>query len=310
MFEIRPSSQKFAELIGDSQETIENIQDLVIGLDSFDEWKSQKEYITPLKAPLRKDRQFTNSHSHIALLKDFGQKRNTVILIDFNGLKLVAKRFARPRFPSGIIKRFTGTKAEKGYLNALLLKEKGFKTAAPIVWWERREKGIITDSWLVTEYLDHHLISEFRDIYHNPEQKKVLMQALSQFMTRLHNAGFLPLDFNIGNIFYSASKRYHAGNEALDIKDIYDFYLIDINRMNYGKIPSFNEAMKSFDQLGILPDEYEYLLYPYADAKGWNRKMCIDKILKIRYKNYCRKKIIHLFRNCLNLFSAGFEMHF
>lgn len=228
------------------------------------------------------------------LLKDFGQSRNRVLLIRYKESIYVAKNFKRPIALSGFIKRWvSGSKASKAYRNACILMRNGFNTARPIIWWERVEKGRITDSWLITEYLDHHLIAEFRDPYHNKVQQQALMRALAAYMLRLHEAGFRPLDFNIGNLFYSATDNFFKGEDDITSDDITDFFIIDINRMKQGRVPGFSEAMKSFDQLGILPEEYPYLLYPYADARGWNREACVKEIMKLRQRNSIRKRLTH-----------------
>ncbi len=237
---------------------------------------------------------------HLSLIKDFGQQRNRVLLIEYKGKKYVSKQFKRPKFLNGLIRRWIrGSKARKAYRNAEKLIENGFATATPVGWSERHKGLRTTDSWLVTDYLDHHLIAEFRDPYHTLLQKQALMKALSSYMLKLHSAGIYPMDFNIGNIFYRAIPEFHDQKNHTPIpEDIKEFYLIDINRMKFGKEPTFKQVMRSFDQLGILPEEYPYLLYPYIDARGWDREKSIDTILRYRNRNSYKKKLKSLQKAC------------
>ncbi len=229
----------------------------------------------------------------VVLHFDYGQSRNKVLLVGFRNKRYVLKRYKRPKVFAGFVKRYIGSKARKAARNASVLLKSGFNTARPVIWWECRERGVITDSWLITEFLDYHLIAEFREPSLNKIQKQTLMKAISLYMLRLHAAGFLPSDFNIGNLFYSADEKFHNGGNDIAVNDIKDFYIIDINRMKQGRVPGFHEVMKSFDQLGILPEEYPYLLYPYADARGWSRDKCVKEIVKIRHRNSLRKRLLH-----------------
>lgn len=227
---------------------------------------------------------------------DFGQRRNKVILIQYNGRRYVAKRFKKPNIINGVIKRITATKAQKAFRNANLLIEKGFKTAAPVIWWEEHNALAVTDSWLITEYVHQPLISEMREYKLNKGQKEWLMSSVSHYLLSLHKAGFIPYDFNVGNVLYSATDSTNTYTNTFDSREKLNFYIIDINRMGVGSVPGFGRAMKSFDQLGVKEDEYPYLLYPYVDARGWSREKSVAKIKKIRLLSDVKKFLRHPFK--------------
>lgn len=236
----------------------------------------------------------TRHPDSVVLHLDYCQSRNKVLRVGFRGRRYVLKQFKRPSAIAGFVKRWiTGSKARKAVRNASALLQSGFNTARPVIWWERHERGLMTDSWLVAEFLDYHLIAEFREPSLNKVQQQALMKGVSLYMLRLHMAGFLPSDFNIGNLFYSATDNFFKGEGDITSDDITDFFIIDINRMKQGRVPGFREAMKSFDQLGILPEEYPYLLYPYVDARGWDREACVKEIMKLRQRNSIRKRLTH-----------------
>lgn len=217
----------------------------------------------------------------IRLLHDFGQTRNKVTLIEFRGRRYVIKQYGRSGFLKRLIYSLSSSKARKAFDNATLLETRGFSTASPVCCLESLTgSGMIRDSWFVSTFVDKNMIGDFRNPELSEIQRRILMEALSRYMLRLHSASILPLDFNVGNIFYRGKPSFYENPASPD--DIEDFWLIDINRMSHDRKPGFRRAMKSFDQLGVLPEEYDYLLIPYIETRGWELGKCVAMIRRFR----------------------------
>lgn len=231
----------------------------------------------------------------IIVEKDYGQRRNFVGLVNFEGKRYVVKCFAPGSpFKKLIYGLFSKTKAERAFTNAVKLMEAGFQTAMPIAAGCHVSSGMLRSSWFVAEFLDWHLVSDFRNPVLSAEQRRVIMQALSQYMVKLHAAGVMPGDFNIGNVFFQATPDFYE--RTPDLSQISDFSLIDINRMSFGKIPDIRHAMKNFDQLGVSEEEYDFLLLPYAFARGWSLKECDLWIRHYRNQERWKRRVKKLLR--------------
>lgn len=180
--------------------------------------------------------------------------RNTVSLTEIDGERYVIKRFhPRSCFHQLIYAGLRKSKAFRAYDNALRLIGKGVQTAFPIAYAEIRRNGLLKEAVFISTYVEGGLIV---DIY-NPAVPKSVREALcrgaGQFTRRMHDLGFIPLDYNPGNLFYI--RRQGA--------DDYDFSIIDINRMDFIDNPPMKIRMRALSQLGLGPDEYLPALQGY-----------------------------------------------
>ena len=203
-------------------------------------------------------------------LKVYCDKRNRVELIEVGGRKFVVKRYRHLPPALGLIYTFfRKTKARKAYEHALLLLDKGISTPKPAAYYERKRFGIFSDGWFISEYMDLPTLLE--SFYHGgftPEEHHAAAIQLSEFTAKLHSAGIQPLDYNTSNIMYRKE-----GNE-------FQFALIDINRMRFGRVPGLKDSMRAFFQIGIIPSDYIDLLTPYILQRGFNFEASLYQILR------------------------------
>lgn len=209
-------------------------------------------------------------------LKTFCNKRNTVQLVSVAGRKMVLKKYKPNGWVTGLIYTlFRKSKARRAYEHAITLTSLGFDTPQPIAYFEDKRAGIFRQGYFVCDYAD---LPSVEQIFYsdkerlNKDEHLKMAHSLSRYTLSLHNAGVLPLDFNTGNILFS-----QAG-------DKYDFTLIDINRMKFGKIPGLKKAMISFFQLGTYPHDYLGLLEPYVWERQFNFEEALYEVLKLRRK--------------------------
>ena len=184
--------------------------------------------------------------------KVFGnQSRNTIRVVDFNGIKLNIKSFKAPKaFNSFVYKYIRKSKAERSFKYANLLQENGIGTPKPIAFFENSTVFGIKDSYYVSEHVEATLT--YRELVQQPnfENHEIILRQFVHFTHQLHENNILFNDHSPGNTLIKK-----------DAKN-YIFYLVDLNRMSFKEL-GFSERMKNFSRLtpkeemvGVMSDEY------------------------------------------------------
>lgn len=177
--------------------------------------------------------------------------------IYFRGRNIVArsadggtsiKAYRKPGFIKGIIYGFFRTpKAKRALINAQKLRELGVNTPEAYACVTRRRAGLLRESYFLCEHLDGW--SELRGIEKRTDFHE-LAHALAEFMLSLHRKGIFVKDFSQGNTLFRKSG------------EIYEFTLVDINRMEFGVtnprtlLQNFQSTLDTLDGLEVLGKEY------------------------------------------------------
>ncbi len=187
--------------------------------------------------------------------------RNEVRLFTIGSQKIVVKSFRKisllNRIVYGSIRQ---SKAMRAYYHALQLQELWIGTPEPIAAIDVRRHGIMTQSFYVYAYSDYMEMQDLLETYPDKELKP-LLDALTDFILRLHDKGVLHHDLNILNILYNDRG---AG--------MYDFQLIDINRMSFHGNLSEYQRLKNLRRINCKPAAFMYILERYASAMNMNNE--------------------------------------
>ena len=180
-------------------------------------------------------------------------KRNTIKLFDLEDKKINIKSFKIPNIINQVVyKYFRKSKARRSYEYANKLLEKGIGTPQPIAYSENFNVLGLKDSYYVSE----HLVTEltFRELINNPDYPDYenILRQFTKFSFDLHQKGIEFLDHSPGNTLIKKT----AENQ-------YNFYLVDLNRMNFHKTMDIDQRMKNLSRLtpkkemiAIMSDEY------------------------------------------------------
>lgn len=213
----------------------------------------------------------------IPVKKVFCNKRNTVELVEIGGSPMVIKRYKRQGWIKGLIYTLLRkTKAQRAYEYANFLNQNGFHSPEPVAYFEESSGGVFHEGFFIAEYknfpsvLDLFFGEEGKQLPVGSPERKRIAEALSDFTLSLHQNGIQPLDYNMSNILIED-----------DGKEI-TFWLIDLNRMQIGRVPRLKKAMLSFFQLGTYYPDYTNLLHNYAATKGWDLETCIYYVIRHR----------------------------
>ncbi|GAA3770171.1 Kdo domain containing protein [Flavobacterium ginsengiterrae] len=192
--------------------------------------------------------------------------RNKIKLFDFNGKTINIKSFKIPNLINKIAYRyFRKSKARRSFEYATILLEKGIGTPEPIAFLENFNILGLKDSYYVSEHLNADLTyRELVEIPDYPDHENILRQ-FTRFSFGLHEKGIEFLDHSPGNTLI---KKNNEGN--------YDFFLVDLNRMEFHNSMSFEMRMKNLcrltpvkEMVAVMSNEYSKL-YKESEQKTFD----------------------------------------
>lgn len=204
--------------------------------------------------------------------------RNSIKIFDFNSIQINVKSFKKPRFLNQLIYGyFRKSKAQRSFEFANLLIENGFKTPQPIAFYENKSILGLNDSYYISEQLQTKLT--FRNLITTPELENHA-QILKQFVAfsyQLHQKGIEFIDNTPGNTLIVDNGN---GN--------YDFYLVDLNRMNFHESMSLEKRIANLSRLTTKPEIVEAIINEYAAIGNYN----LDEVrtLMLKYTQYYKNR--------------------
>lgn len=209
--------------------------------------------------------------------------RNCVKVFDVDGKKVVVKRFKQPHSLNRFVYSYIrGTKAERAYRNARILEDYGVDTPKPIAYMDMSCKGLVTNSYLVTEYTDYLPI---KDVFKEERFSQVMgINAFVKFTVELHLKGIQHNDYNLTNVLYRKNGDH-----------TFDFMLIDINRMQFGYM-SKKRCMSNLKRFCEEPMITYVLSQKYAEERDWDRYYCLMMLSFYRSLFERRNKTKGLFK--------------
>lgn len=233
----------------------------------------------------------------IQLVKCFFDEGNLIVkgsrnIIKSNFLgaeKVNIKFFQKPGlFKSIIYSFFRSTKAKRSFDYANYLIKHHIQTPLPIAYLEERNSfGLLGDSFYISQQIDYDFT--IRELIHNPlfPNRNVILEQFTEFTYKMHEAEVNFLDHSPGNTLI-----IDTGN------GVYDFYLIDLNRMKFEKL-SIENRMENFKKMWLSRTMIKVVAKRYADLMKQPEEkihaILLQKTLqfkrKITKKKYLKRKI-------------------
>lgn len=218
--------------------------------------------------------------------KLFGDgKRNVIKLFELEGMTMNIKSFKIPNLINKIAYRyFRKSKARRSFEYAMLLLEKGIGTPQPIAYLEKYDWIGLKDSYYASEHLQCDLT--FRELLESadyPDHENILRQ-FTRFSYSLHQKGIEFKDHSPGNTLI---KKKSGGQ--------YDFFLVDLNRMNFHEKMSFELRMKNLCRLTPVKEMVVVMSNEYAKLSGEPESLVFEtlwgKTTNFQEKFYRKKRL-------------------
>ena len=211
--------------------------------------------------------------------------RNKIKLFDLNGKIINVKSFKIPHFINKIAyKYFRKSKARRSFEYANKLIELGVGTPEPIAFVEFSSLLGLENSYYVSEHLLCDLTyRELVEVPDYPDRDNILRQ-FTKFSFDLHEKGIEFLDHSPGNTLI---KKNANGN--------YDFFLVDLNRMEFHDTMSFETRMKNLCRLTPLKEMVATMSNEYAKYYGEPEEKIFNTLWKdtsdFQEKFYRKKRL-------------------
>lgn len=218
-------------------------------------------------------------------------KRNKIRLFELRGEKINIKSFKIPNLINKIAyKYFRKSKARRSYEYATALLENGIGTPQPIAYFENYDWLGLKDSYYVSEHLETELT--FRELVTMPDYPghENILRQFSKFSFDLHEKGIEFLDHSPGNTLIKKVSENQ-----------YNFYLVDLNRMNFHESMNFDLRMKNLSRLTpkkemikVMSNEYSKWYTEKTEAEIFEKmwKATNDFQLRFQRKKARKKKIL------------------
>ena len=193
-------------------------------------------------------------------------KRNKIKLFDLDSLTINIKSFKIPNLINKIAyKYFRKSKARRSYEYATNLLEKGIGTPQPIAFFENYSWLGLKESYYASEHLQTELtFRELVEIPDYPDHSTILRQ-FTRFSFNLHEKGIEFLDHSPGNTLIKKVSEKQ-----------YEFFLVDLNRMNFHAQMDVNMRMKNLSRLTPKKEMIEIMSEEYAKLYNKSFKEVFD----------------------------------
>lgn len=180
--------------------------------------------------------------------------RNTLKRFHVNGMDFVVKRYGHlsiiNRLIYGILRP---SKAERAFRYAIRLRKLGIDTPEEVATVEIRHFGLLRESYFVAVGSDLRPVRPVTELDTQLPEVRAVLDALAGFLLRLHQAGVLHQDLNIGNILFGK-----------DAQNRFRFQIIDTNRMKFCRRLTVRQRLDNLRRLSCPVPAYLYILDQYA----------------------------------------------
>jgi hypothetical protein len=236
--------------------------------------------------------EFKNSQSNLSnFIENFNTtgtlfgdgKRNVIKLFELEGKTINIKSFKIPNLINKIAyKYFRKSKARRSFEYATILLEKGIGTPQPIAFLENYNWIGLKDSYYASEHLQCDLTyRELVEIPEYPDHENILRQFTS-FSYSLHQKGIEFKDHSPGNTLIKKN-----------VEGKYEFFLVDLNRMEFHTSIPFELRMKNLCRLTPVKEMVAVMSNEYAKLSGESEKLIFETLWKYTsdfQEKYWRKK--------------------
>ena len=210
-------------------------------------------------------------------------QRNQIKLFKLDTLTINIKSFKVPHLINQIVyKYFRKSKAKRSFEFANKLSSLNIGTPAPIGFVEFFSSFGLQKSFYISEQLECDLT--FRELIEIPDypDRDAILRQFTKFCFNLHQKGIEFLDHSPGNTLI---KKNAFGT--------YDFFLVDLNRMEFHKSMDFNSRMKNLCRLTPLKEMIVVMSNQYAKCSKESEVLIFETLWKFTsdfQKQFYRKK--------------------
>ncbi|MGB3452601.1 MAG: lipopolysaccharide kinase InaA family protein [Moheibacter sp.] len=221
-------------------------------------------------------------------------ERNKIKIFEISGNRVNIKSFKIPNKLNQLVyKYFRKSKARRSFEFANKLIEKGIGTPTPVGFQENYSGIGLQRSFYASLHQDYDLTyRELVEVKDFPDEVNILQQ-FTRFCYKMHEAGIEFKDHSPGNTLI---KKQDDGT--------YQFFLVDLNRMNFHDSMDISLRMKNLSRLTPKKEMVRIMADEYSKVSGndaeklfdllWNDTEKFQK--KYHRKQNTKKKLKSIFK--------------
>lgn len=193
-------------------------------------------------------------------------ERNRIKVFEIGGQKVNVKSFKIPnKLNQFVYKYFRKSKAKRSFEFANYLLEKGIGTPKPVAFQENFGGLGLQKSFYASLHQEYDLtFRELVEIKDFPDEVLILKQ-FTRFCYQMHEAGIEFKDHSPGNTLIKKISENQ-----------YEFYLVDLNRMNFHEKMDTELRMKNLSRLTPKKEMVKIMADEYASISGENPDQLFD----------------------------------
>lgn len=204
--------------------------------------------------------------------------RNTVKSFSISGRTLVVKRYKRPNIVQRIAYSFfKKSKAERAYLYARMMRERGINTPHEIAYIEMYEGLLLSDSFFVSEVCT---LPSLNKLLGNGNFDSDAADSLARQLAVMHEKGVMHGDLNLTNILYEKDRDGR-----------FTFWFIDTNRSSFIH-PDKDDCLDNLKRLTHDRELMQYVVSRYAEVRGWDVKETVAGVME-KLKDFEYRRAVH-----------------
>jgi tRNA A-37 threonylcarbamoyl transferase component Bud32 len=193
--------------------------------------------------------------------------------------ELIVKRYKRPNLIQRIIYSFfRKSKAERSFLNARELRNRGIETPQEIAFIEQKKHLLLEHCYYISE--SNYAPPIEKELTLPAEFNKTLAECFADYAAQLHAKGILHHDLNSTNVRYRKTANNH-----------YTFTVIDINRMKIfaeKKYPPLKACLRNLTKFTERMDLFEHVIRCYCNTRNLDPSL-LQKAIRLK-KTHDRKR--------------------
>lgn len=207
------------------------------------------------------------------------QGRNIIKRFTHENSEWIVKHYKRLNLAQRIVYTFLKkSKAERAYLYARELLNKGINTPKGIAFIECKKNGLIKDCFFISTSCNDPAV--FPTLGGSEEFDTQLANSLAAFFVQMHAKGFLHGDPNLNNILYHK-----------DGKASFSFSVIDTNRSVFKPSPTKQECLDNLKRITHQRTLLQYITREYALLRKWDAKESVAIVMEALDRFEKKRKI-------------------
>lgn len=206
--------------------------------------------------------------------------RNVIKFFEINRVLFNFKSFKQHNIINRhVYKFYRKSKARRSFEYAQLLLDKNFYTPKPVAYIENHDFIGLTSSYYISEQLENYFT--MAEILFNRDfpGRTEIIKGYTALIYNLHENGIQFIDNTAGNFLIRQEN------------DVYRFYIVDLNRINFYDHIKTHKRLKNFAKLTLDKEVMNIISEEYASLSGLSSEYCFKKISRASGKMLIKRKI-------------------